>query len=40
VKKLMDDPERRKKMSEAAQRFARVDSAELVAKEILKLGTH
>lgn len=40
IKKLMANPEQIKKMSEAAQRFARVDSAEIVAKEILKLGIH
>lgn len=40
VKKLMSNPEKLKKMGEAAQRFARIDSAEIVAKEILKLGIH
>lgn len=40
IKKIIQNPERRKKMSEAAQRFARVDSAELIAREILKLGVH
>ena len=40
IQKLMADPERRKKLSEAAQRFSRVDAAEILAKEILKLGLH
>lgn len=40
IKKLTADPEKRKKMGEAAQRFSRVDSGELVAREILKLGIH
>lgn len=40
IKKLFDDPERMKKMGEAASRFSRLDSAEVVAREILKLGIH
>lgn len=40
IKKLIDDPEKRTKMSEVALRFARPDSAEVVAKEILKLALH
>lgn len=40
VKKLMQNPEKLKKMGEAAQRFARIDSAEVIAREILKLGIH
>lgn len=40
IKKLIDDPEKRAKMSEAALRFARPDSAVVVAKEILNLGLH
>lgn len=40
IDKLIADPERMKKMGEAAQRFARVDAAEALAKEILKLGVH
>jgi UDP-N-acetylglucosamine--N-acetylmuramyl-(pentapeptide) pyrophosphoryl-undecaprenol N-acetylglucosamine transferase len=40
IKKLFDDPEKMGKMGEAAGRFARPDSAELIAKEILKLGVH
>jgi len=40
IKKLMDDPEKRKRMAAAAKNFARPDSAEIIAKEILKLGVH
>ena len=37
IKKITANQNQMKKMSEAAQRFARIDSAEVVAKEILKL---
>lgn len=40
IEKLLGDAERRRTMSEAGQKFARVDAAELIADEILKLGTH
>ncbi|OGZ97881.1 MAG: hypothetical protein A3J10_03180 [Candidatus Sungbacteria bacterium RIFCSPLOWO2_02_FULL_54_10] len=40
IKKLIDDPEKRAKMSEAALKFARPDSAQTVAQELLKLGLH
>ena len=40
IKKLMDDPNKMKRMGEAARAFARADSAELIAREILKLGVH
>lgn len=40
IKKIIADGEQLKKMSGAAQRFARIDSAELIAREILKLGIH
>lgn len=40
IEKLIGDRERLQKMSEAAQKFARVDAATLIAEEILKLGTH
>ena len=40
IKKLTDDPERMKRMGEAAKRFARLDAVEVVAREILKLGVH
>lgn len=40
IRKLIDDPDKMRKMGEAAVRFARPDSAELVAREILKLGVH
>lgn len=40
IKKILGSPELMKKMGEAAQRFARIDSAEIIAREILKLGIH
>lgn len=40
IKKLTDDPERMKRMGEAAKRFARLDATEIAAREILKLGVH
>lgn len=40
IKKLMNDNEKLKSMSEAAKKFSRTDSAEVIAKEILKLGVH
>lgn len=40
IKKLTDDPERMKRMKEAAKRFARLDATEIVAREILKVGVH
>lgn len=40
IEKLMGDKEHLQKMSELAQKFARVDAATLIAEEILKLGTH
>lgn len=40
IKKIIGNPVLMKKMKEAAQEFARIDSAEIVAREILKLGLH
>lgn len=40
IKKLADDPDKQKRMGEAAKNFARRDAAEVIAKEILKLGVH
>lgn len=40
IKKLMDDGPQRKRMSEAALKFARPEAAEIIAREILKLGLH
>jgi len=40
IKKLLGDPEKMKKMGEAAQRFARIDAAEVIAREVLKMGLH
>lgn len=37
---VIGDKERLKKMSESAQRFARIDGTEVIAREILKLGLH
>lgn len=39
IKKILGSPELMKKMREAAQRFSRIDSAGVIAREILKLGT-
>lgn len=40
IEKVLGNPELMKKMSESAQRFARIDSAGIIAREILKLGIH
>ena len=40
IKKVMDNTSLREKMSAAAKKFSRPDSAELIAREILKLGVH
>ena len=40
IKKIFGNAEHMKQMGEAAQRFARIDSATVIAKEILKLGVH
>ena len=40
IQKIIGDPGRMKQMSEAAQQFAKIDAAEVVAREILKLGMH
>ncbi len=40
IKKVLGNPELMRKMSEAAQKFSRIDSAEIIAREILKLGIH
>lgn len=40
INKILGNPELRKKMKEAAQKFSRIDSAELIAREILKMGMH
>ncbi|QQG45291.1 MAG: UDP-N-acetylglucosamine--N-acetylmuramyl-(pentapeptide) pyrophosphoryl-undecaprenol N-acetylglucosamine transferase [Candidatus Sungiibacteriota bacterium] len=40
IKKVLGNPELMRKMSASAQRFSRIDSAELIAREILKLGIH
>ncbi|MBI2054548.1 MAG: UDP-N-acetylglucosamine--N-acetylmuramyl-(pentapeptide) pyrophosphoryl-undecaprenol N-acetylglucosamine transferase [Candidatus Sungbacteria bacterium] len=40
IQKLMADSGKRKAMSEAAQKFARLDAATTLAEETLKLGLH
>ena len=40
IKKVLDNPELLQKMRTAAQKFSRIDAAELIAREILKMGLH
>ena len=40
INRLMSHEEILKKMNESSQRFARIDAAEIIAREILKLGLH
>jgi len=40
VRKIMAEEKTLRRMAAAAQKFARPDSAEIIAKEILKLGIH
>lgn len=40
IQNIIKSPERMKKMSLEAQRFAKIDAAEVLAREILKLGVH
>jgi UDP-N-acetylglucosamine--N-acetylmuramyl-(pentapeptide) pyrophosphoryl-undecaprenol N-acetylglucosamine transferase len=40
IQKILNDPERMQKMSAEAQRFAKIDAAEVLSREILKLGAH
>ena len=40
IKKILSDTGAMQKMSESAQRFSRIDAAEIIAREILKLGMH
>ncbi|MBI3442212.1 MAG: UDP-N-acetylglucosamine--N-acetylmuramyl-(pentapeptide) pyrophosphoryl-undecaprenol N-acetylglucosamine transferase [Candidatus Sungbacteria bacterium] len=40
IKKVLDNPELLQKMRAAAQKFSRIDAAELIAREILKMGLH
>lgn len=40
IKKLMDDKDKMARMGKAAVGFSRTDAAELLAREILKLGVH
>jgi UDP-N-acetylglucosamine--N-acetylmuramyl-(pentapeptide) pyrophosphoryl-undecaprenol N-acetylglucosamine transferase len=40
IKKVLDNPDLMQKMRAAAQKFSRIDAAELIAREILKIGLH
>ncbi len=40
TQKILSDDERRSRMSAAAQKFARIDAAEKIAREIIFLGFH
>lgn len=40
INKLFESPEKMRKMAEAARKFARRDSGEIIAREILKLAIH
>lgn len=40
VRKALSNKELLRKMSEAAQKFARIDSADIIAREVLKLAEH
>lgn len=40
IKKVLDNPGLMQRMRQAAQKFARIDAAELIAQEILKIGLH
>lgn len=40
TRKILSDDERRNQMSAAAQKFARIDAAEKIAREIILLGFH
>ena len=40
ITSVAEHPERRAKMAEAAKAFARTDAAEVIAKEVFRIGTH
>ena len=40
IKKLIQNKDVMRRMSEAAQRFSRIDAAEIIARELLRLGLH
>lgn len=40
IKKIVGNPKLIEKMKEGAQKFSRIDSAEIIARELLKLGLH
>ena len=40
IEKILGNAERIQKMKQAAQTFSRLDAAERIAKELIKLGAH
>ncbi len=40
IRRMLDNKEMLHRMGEAAQRFARIDAAEIIARELLRLGLH
>src|SRR3989338_221304 len=40
IQKILSDPEQQNRMSSAAQKFARIDAAEKIAREVIRLGLH
>lgn len=40
IDKILSDPEKTQKMTQAAKSFARLDAADVLAREIIKLGIH
>ena len=40
IEKVLDNPKLMASMRQAAQKFSRIDAAELIAREILKIGLH
>lgn len=40
IRKLIHDKDIMRRMGEAAQRFSRIDAAEIIAQEILRIGLH
>lgn len=40
IKRLMQNKDMTRRMGEAAQRFSRIDAAEIIARELLRIGLH
>ncbi len=40
IKRLVQDKDMMRRMGEAAQRFSRIDAAEIIARELLRIGLH